>query len=227
MPRRRRTVKRRRSVRRKAPMRPMVREEMKTNDITSDTTLNCSTDGTVAATQAVLNLIDTGTSSTTRVGKKIVMKALQIRGKLAASTATLQSKVAILLIYVRSNNKDAAPTTWTNILTSQHSNALTNRDNASRYKILRRWDYSVIGNIATAGQSTEKSMVSFDEYVVFKKPLVASWQASAGAGTAIGDFEKGSLHLCAVGDFSDAGTSRPTLVFRSRLYFCECDGYMF
>lgn len=225
MPRRRRTVKRRRSVRRKAPMRSMVREEMKTNDL-GNTALEFSTDGSVANTQVLVNAIPQGTSSIQRVGKKVLMKALQIRGFINAGTTTIMEKVSVLLVYVRSNNQSTTPTVWADILTTQDNRSLTNRDNASKFKILRRWDYMVLGNSGTAGQQTSSSGFPFEEYVVFKKPLVSQWTNASTTGE-ISHFEKGSLHLCCVGNGVTAGTTKPNFYFRTRLYFCECEGYMF
>lgn len=207
-------------------MRPMVREEMKTFDIGTSTTLVCSSDGTTAQTQQLLNTIPTGTSSITRIGKKVLMKALQIRGILEAGSTGVSERCAILLVYVRSNNQAATPTVWADILNAQSPISMTNRDNASKYKILRRWDYQVIGNATTAGQQSDKTAYAFDEYVVFKKPLISTWTSASVAGT-IAEFEKGSLHICCVGNATTAGTLRPAFSFRSRLYYCECDGYMF
>lgn len=226
MVRRRRTVKRRRPApRRRMAMRPMVREEMKTLDKLLQS-ISCSADGTEAQTQLLLNNLPPGTDGNSRVGKKVLMKALQLRGRITPGSTAVDNKVTILLVYVRSNNKAATPTVWADMLTSQSPDALSNRDNATKFKILRRWDYALHGNTNAVGNVQDSSSYVFEQYVVFKKPLIAQWIAQSAAG-AIGDFEKGSLHLCCLSLGAEAGTTKATLVVSTRLYFCECDGYMF
>lgn len=221
--RRRTSRKRPRSFRRQS-MRPVVREEMKTVD-TLTGTIEFSVDGAVATNMVLLNTIPQGSTAITRIGKRVIMKALQIRGYLIPGATTVQDKCSILLVYVRSNNLAATLPPWDTILDTQHSNSLTCRDNATKFKILRRWDYAMGGNNTVAQQVTP--LITFDEYIVFKKPLVAQWKTVAAEGT-IAQFEKGSLLLCTVGAVGvTANTTKCIGTFRTRLYFTESDGYMF
>lgn len=226
MPRRRRATKRRRSSRRRPAMRPMVREEMKTLDLNpgAATTLDFSTDGTNSQTTALLNAVAQGTSSITRIGKKILMKALQIRGHIYQGTDTGFTKVSLLLVYIRSNNQAASMPSWSEMLTFRGTSGLTNRDNASKYKVLRRWDFALAGVTATPQPS---SLFNFEEYVVFKKPLITQFKDATSTPPAIAEYEKGSLHLMAVGNIAQASATRVRMEVSTRLYFCECDGYMF
>lgn len=205
-------------------MRPVVREEMKTNDKLTGT-MEFSVDGLVATNMMLLNEIPQGTTAITRIGKRVIMKALQIRGYIIPGATTIQDKCSVLLVYVRSNNQASTLPPWDTILDTQHSNSLTCRDNATKFKILRRWDYAIGGN-GTVGQQVTP-IVNFDEYIVFKKPLVAQWITVSAAGS-IAQFEKGSLLLCTVGAIGvTANTTKCLGTFRSRLYFSESDGYMF
>lgn len=218
--------RRRRVRRQRRPMvvMPRVRDEMKTND--AAITITPSTDGTKAATMQVLNIVPRGTTATERVGKKIVMKALQIRGNLLAGASTAAAKVSILLIYVRSQNNMTDLPAWDTILKSQSPNALTERDNASQFKILRRWDYQLVGNLGTAGQGQSNSAFVFEEYITFKKPLVTQWSAanSDGIFTAM---EKGGLILAGVSNLTAADGGVPSFTGNSRIYFHETDGYAY
>lgn len=239
MPRRRQTGRKRKRVSRpRRAMRPVVREEMKTLDValTAATAMQFSADGitddgavppTTPTTMILLNTIPTGTSATTRIGKRVVMKALQIRGHLLPNTASIYDVVSIILVYVRSNNQLTTLPAWNDIFTSQHPKSLTNRDNASKFKILRRWNYTMTGNSSAATSVTDLSTRFFDEYIVFKKPLVAQWTSASTFGR-IGEFEKGSLLLLTNGTQLTASTTLYNkFYFQSRLYFTEADGYMF
>jgi len=207
-------------------MRPIVREEMKTCD-TVYNALEFAASGAVASNMQLTNTIGTGNSSITRIGKRCIMKAIQIRGAITPSAASVHDEICVMLIYVRSNNLASTLPAWSEILTSQNSISLTNRDNASKFKILRRWNYNVAGSSTSGSNQTSNMNFLFDEYVVFKKPLVAQWKSASVNGT-IDEFEKGSLLLCTLGLTN--GTGHAALWHfsgESRVYFCESDGYMF
>lgn len=230
MPRRRRAPKRRRvrARRTRYVARPMVREEMKTLDYNPgvQSTLPLANDNTAPVGMLCLNIVPQGTTAITRLGKKILMKALQIRGCIQPPvTSTLNwDKVSLLLVYVRSNNQDAAVPPYTTLLTRQSTFGLTNRDNASKFKILRRWDYVVAGTRATP---TDILQIPFDEYIVFKKPLVTQWTQGNSTGV-YSAMEKGGLLLIGMGDnIATASNGFWNFIFESRLYFGEDGGYMF
>jgi hypothetical protein len=198
---------------------------MKTCDTTY--TLNFTADGNVAATMACLNIVPRDTSTIGRIGKQIVMKAIQIRGHIVPFPAAPSAICVLMLVYVRSNNLASTLPAWSEIMTAQDIIGLTNRDNAGKFKILRRWNYVMTGNDSAFTTNTDLTRRFVDEYITFKKPLVAKWSSASQAGT-IGEFEKGSLLLISVGE---QPTSAPTTIhqfdFKSRLYFTESDGYMF
>lgn len=188
--------------------------ETKTVD-TSVGPLNFDNNSAVANCMQLLNTVPTGTSSVTRVGKAVQMVSVQIRGEITASTATIAHKVALLLVYIRNPNQAATLPAVTEILTAQSSNQLTNRDNSSKFKIVRRWEYSVIGNITTPQCGNE--LICVDEYVELGY-LDSVWTSASTAGT-IAEFEKGALILLAVGDAANGATTTPVFVGRTRVYF--------
>lgn len=188
--------------------------ETKTVD-TSVGPLNFDNNSAVANCMQLLNTIPTGTSSVTRVGKAVQMVSVQIRGEITAATATIAHKVALLLVYIRNPNQAATLPAVTEILTAQTSNQLTNRDNASKFKIVRRWEYAVIGNITTPQCGNE--LVCVDEFVQLGY-LDSVWTSASTAGT-IAEFEKGALILLAVGDAANGATTTPVFVGRTRVYF--------
>lgn len=199
---------------------PRANRGTKTEVKTVDTavTLHYTVDGTVAQTMQLLNTIAQDASPTGRVGKKVTMTGVALRGTIFCGTALNVEKATTLLVYVRNNNQAATLPAWAEILVSQSNNALTNRDNASKFKIIRRWDHALIGDSDSA-TTTSATLIPFEEFIKFKKPLEACWTAAGTAGT-IGQFEKGSLILCTVGSLTEAGT-HVSFSGNSRVYFTD------
>lgn len=153
-----------------------------------------------------------GASVNQRVGKKIQLKSLQIRGQISADTTTLAANCAFLIVYDR--RPTGALPTITDILVSAAASSFNNDANSGRFSILKRWQNVVIGNVTTAGQATDTSSYSIDEYLSLRG-LPTTFKA-AGTG-AIGDIEEGALYLLTIGDVA-AGTTDANafLGFRTR-----------
>jgi len=194
-----------------------LKPEVKTVD-TSCTAMRFSSDSAAANTTYLINTVPTGNSAVSRIGKKIAMSAVQIRGQINAASASDANKLCLLLVYVRNNNAAAALPAITEIMVAQESSSLTNRDLAQKFKILRRWEFMQQGALvgAAAGQ-TSASNFAFDEYVPLKQ-LEAMWTSASTAGT-IGEFEKGSLLLIGFGDTAYGATTTPLGFFNTRVYF--------
>jgi len=199
---------------------PRIRDEMKTHDKGIAHNFNITNDN---GQITMLNEVPQGNSSLSRIGKRIIMKALQMRGRINVASATaVNSKVCVLLIYVRSVNSTGSSVlpNPSEILTAANSFALTNRNYASKFKILRRWDYVVAGSSA---DPNERSKHVFEEYIVFKKPLVTQWLSGTDTGV-YATTEKGALLLMCLGD---TATDSPSFSATARLYFNESDGYVY
>lgn len=166
-------------------------------------------------TITLIATIPQGTSVNTRVGKKILLKSLQIRGFCVAGSTAAYNDCAILVVY------DKRPTgslpLVTDVLVTATSTAFNNDANSGRFKIVRRYDFELIGSVTgtlATQQLTEASAKSADDFIDLKgKPQVFK---AAGTG-AIGDIEEGCLYLVTVGS-NAAGTSAATasLGFRTR-----------
>lgn len=198
-----------------------LKTEVKTVDTNRPiaSSLHCSTDATVAQGMQLLNTIPQDSSPTGRIGKKVMMTGVAIRGWILTNTTYTTQKASILLVYVRNNNQAATLPAFTEVLTAQSSNGLTNRDNASKFKILRRWDYAIYGDFDTAPGGNANAFV-IEEFIKFKKPLEACWTAAGTAGT-IGQFEKGSLILMTVGTTTEASATYAQVECNTRVYFTD------
>lgn len=174
----------------------------------------CSTTGSIT----LLATMAQGVSVNQRIGKKAVYKSIQVRGNLVAGTTTLTADAAVMIVYDRKPR--AALPAITDILVSANSRSFLNDVNSDRFQIVRRWDYAVTGNSATAGQQTDSSNIGFDEYLDLKKRPVEF--ADAGTG-AIGDIAKGALYLVTVGA-NVTGTTAPILGAGFRTRFIDVEG---
>lgn len=191
-------------------LRAMVQKESGYVDLAA-ASYACDTTGTIT----LLATVPQGAAVTQRVGKKIALKSIQSRGFLRSGTTTISCDTAVLMVY------DKRPTgslpAITDILVSANPQAFNNDANSGRFRILRRWDIDLVGNIGTAGQQTDKSLYGFDEYVDLKA-LPCVYKA-AGTG-AIADIEEGALYLVTVGSEAP-GTTAGVLSAGFRVRFVD------
>lgn len=167
----------------------------------------------------LLNTVAQGTSVNQRVGKKIRMKGLQMRGYSANGTTAVFNDTAYLIVY------DKRPTgalpAITDILVSASSQAMNNDANAGRFSILKRQDIVLIGNTtvqaAVANAITDICARSEDCYLDLGKREVVYKAAGTGA---IGDIEQGALYLVTIGS-NAAGTTAASLTVTFRLRFWD------
>lgn len=158
----------------------------------------------------LLNAVPQGASVSQRVGKKIVAKSIQLRGLILANTATTYADTSYLVVYDR--RPTAALPAISDILKSASSFAFNNDDNAGRFKILRRRDTVLSGNITTPATGNEVADV--DDFVKVNLPTVYK---ALGTG-AIADIEEGAIYLVTIGDHV-TGTTAATLATTVRFRF--------
>lgn len=158
-----------------------------------------------------------GASVNQRIGKKAVLKSLQCRGFVQNNTTASFNDCALLVVY------DKRPTgalpAITDILVSADSRAFNNDANSGRFKILKRWDFDLIGpvtGVIATEQLTDTSAMSADFFLDLKgKPIVFK---AAGTG-AIGDIEEGAVYLVTVGSVAaGTGAAQASLAFRTRFH---------
>lgn len=153
-----------------------------------------------------------GAATTQRVGKKIMLKSIQMRGFAFSNTATTVAEGSYLIVY------DKRPTgalpAITDILVSINSTAFNNDTNSGRFQIIRRQDFCFAGN--STAPATGKEIFPADDYIKIRKPIVYK----AAATGAIGDIEQGALYLVTCGA-SAAGTGAATLTVGFRTRFID------
>ena len=185
-----------------------MNKELGYADVAS-TTYGMSTTGSIA----LLNTVAQGAATNQRVGKKWKMTSLQFRGLAYASTAGVVNDVAFLIVY------DKRPTgslpAVTDILNTANALSQNKDDNVpSRFTILKRQHFMLIGNTTTPATGEEAKDVDF--YLKLNHPVV---NKAVGTG-AIGDIEEGALYLVTVGN-NAAGVTSATMEGTFRVRFID------
>ena len=94
---------------------------------------------------------------------------MQIRGTVQANATTVSNNSAWLIVY------DRRPTgslpAITDVLSSATAISFTNDANSGRFQILKRWNDTILGNVGTAGQQTDKSSIVVDEFLSLRSCL--------------------------------------------------------
>ena len=155
---------------------------------TAVTSYNMNTTGSIA----LLNTVPQNASTNGRVGKKIMLKSLQVRGNVYNNTTATFNDCSVIIVY------DKRPQTTlpaiTDILNSATSRSFNNDQNSGRFRILKRLDFVLIGNATSLTEATTKDA----DFFLSLRNLETVYKA-AGTG-AIGDQEQGSLLVVTVGN---------------------------
>jgi hypothetical protein len=167
------------------------RGEKKTID-TGYATYVCDNVGTVN----VLNGVANGTSAVTRIGDRVTMVSIQLRGFIGpVDDTTADSMCRVMLVYDKSSNGGALPSI-TDILKDSNSASFNNLDNRRRFSVIRDIKVAVGKSVNTATQAISNSpnIYPVDVYTKVNLPVIYG-----GAGGAIGDIQEGSLLLVTIG----------------------------
>lgn len=184
--------------------------EAKYFDIASGT-LPLNTTGSISH----LDIVPTGTTVNSRDGRKFKNNSFQIRGIAAADTATTVTSGAMYLVWDRQPNKALA--SITDVLDSASSVSFAKRENAQRFKIIKKWRWVFAGNSSTP--ATAGTIFDIDDYVKLPEECVAECTTADTTG-AIGNRVTGALLLITVGSKA-AGTDDANVTITTRVNFVD------
>lgn len=186
-----------------------VKPEMKFKDLTAATYV-----GDTTGTVTLLNAIDSGTELNNRLGDRVALTGLQIRGVVAAgSTGSAPVQATFAIIYDR--QPQGALPAITDIYTAIASAAFQTTSSRDRFKILGRWNHVVMGVFATPTTGCEERQI--DLHLFFREQVTYTTSQSSGA---IGNIKTGGLYLLTYGDLA-ASTAAPNFSLRFRLNFAD------
>lgn len=139
----------------------------------------------LAATNVVtlLNGVAQGTTATTRLGRRITMKSLLLKGTVTlAATSAGASPLRFLVVYDSQTNGTAPAAT--DVLLADNNISPMNLSNSRRFKTLCDINIPCIG---TQGPQC----VSFDRYIKLNLPV----EFNTGSAGTVGDIQTGSIYL--------------------------------
>lgn len=148
-----------------------------------------------------LNLCNEGTGVSQRVGRKICVKSVQVRGIVKPfDGATQDSFSRVMLIWDKQVNGVLA--TPTEILSAATSESFMNLDNRERFVVIMDKKFVTGGIVNTATQALAGSPTV---HVIekYKKLPPGSFTIYDGTGSGIADINTGALYLLTVGDTTE------------------------
>jgi len=191
-----------------APKAKQPKQETGYSDLVSQS-VAFDTTGTIVLASTIAQ----GTAVTQRVGKRIILKNVQVKGTFQNNAAATYTFCELALVY------DKRPTgslpNINDIFDSFTSYAFAKDTGSPRFTILRRWSYCLAGAPATGNGLGTAACI--DDFVKIKdKPVVYK----AAATGAIADIEEGALYLVSLGG-NAAGTSAASGTFSLRVRFVD------
>jgi len=172
------------------------RKELKYVDTAIASTID--TTGAVVA----LNLIAVGDDNTSRDGRQVTIKSVQLKAytQPVDTTCPVPQKIRVLLVWDNAVNSGALPTIAA-ILAAATPYAFPLIDNQQRFTILKDWSTATSGFdlTATATYSGVNATVNLEWY----KRINTVTQYS-GTTAAIGSIQNGGLYLVCIGSAATA-----------------------
>jgi len=170
-----------------------------------------STTGTVT----LLNEIEQGYEVVQRVGKKVKLISLQMRGHIYNLATSTYNKCVWLVIY------DRKPTgslpLISDVLTPANANGMNNDVNTDRFTVLHRSCSELVGAPA-ALNGPPNSALAVEEFIDLKKRKTVF---DLGTDGGINDIVYGALYFVTIGTRSNAGTNHAEGEFYCRTRFID------
>lgn len=155
---------------------------------TANANYACDTTGTVTC----LNPCSQGTSSITRIGDKIVVKQVQVRGEVHPVDAATADSLCRVIVVQDMQPNGAGVAAITDILKSANANSFNNLDNRRRFKILK--DAKMAVGMRANGDTNSPNVYPIDMFIKCNIPTIYG----GNAGTAA-DIQENSIYLVTVG----------------------------
>jgi len=165
--------------------------ELKYNDL-AQASYVCDTTGTVTC----LNLLAVGDDNTTRDGRQVTIKSVQVHGILTpVDASTTHNKARVMLVWDNAVNSGSIATI-AQILAASNGTGFPLVDNSNRFTILIDRTFSSGYFDSTPGQSIAASPTVHDVEIYKKINQVTQY---SGTTAAIGSIQNGALLMVTVG----------------------------
>lgn len=144
----------------------------------------------------LLNGVATGTDFTDRIGRKIIIKSLYLRGIIQPVDNNTGNTLCRMIIVYDNQANGVAPAI-TDVLKSASPVAQLNMNNRDRFKILvdKQWGLAVISDAASQSVAGSPTVFSFKKYKKCNLETLFN-----GTTNAIGSIATGSIYMITVGN---------------------------
>jgi len=214
--RRRRSSKRRRVGRASSSVPSLLSSKSFSPELKYVDTTTTIQDMTTTPVITLLNGCAPGTGSTNRIGRRILVKSVQLSGYANASTATVTAPCRWALVVDRQPNGVAF--TFADCWDSAIADTLRNPNNLQRFQIIHDTGvFGVIGSTqpAPAIAATSSSLVPFHLYKKLNIPV----QFNSGTAGNVADIQTNAIFLVTWG--SQAGLNGADFTSRIRVRFAD------
>lgn len=188
-------------------------------DTTSAVAVSASGYITTASSAHVLNQVPQDATSTGRIGRRITMKSIHLKGSVIGPTAAGQNSgpVRMCLVYIPVMDRTVTTMPPQNVIwTSQDARQLRVLNNAHRFRIIRQWSYNVAGD--SDAPTTGLEVHQFD--LMVKLGLDTVWTQANTSGT-FDAMEEGALCLYVQGYNTAGATTSAIINYVARIYFSD------
>lgn len=146
-------------------------------------------------TVALLNGVAQGADFNQRIGRKITMRSVQIRGLITPQDASVSSNLGRIMIIYDTQPNGALPAI-TDVLNVASSTSMMNLNNRDRFKILmdEQVGCGAVETGATLAYAQAPGVTSIQRWIRLNHDVVFD-----GTTAAIGDIQTGSLFILTVG----------------------------
>lgn len=167
-------------------------------------------DATTTASINIVNAMAPGTSASTRIGRRILMKSLQIRAQIEREdpATTTSQHVRMMIVYDRQSNATAPAIT--DIIDASNVQSLRNMANVGRFFMIADEFIEI-----TAAQGGNQYFI-YNKFVKFNLPVYYN----AGTAGTVADIATGGLFVCYLGSQA-AGVDDINVTGNCRLRFTD------
>lgn len=151
-----------------------------------------------------LTSIAQGTTDSTRVGNKILLKDLLIRWTCSINTAATGNNIVRIILFVDKQTEGALPINPDPLATA-NADAPLSMDESKRYVIIRDWHYVL--NTTTFQSTAKKHYKILNFHCDFD-----------GTGSTIGDAKENQIYL---GFITSAASNFPSLSYYARVKYFD------
>lgn len=157
----------------------------------------------------LLNGMGMGTSASTRIGRQVILRSVQVRGAIQVTLTTgIRQQIRVMLVYDRQSNGVTAGIT--DVLNASDVASMKNLSNKRRFKVMM--DKFIL--LSAADLAGEQQVLDF--YRRLRHPVMFN---DGNAGD-ISDIESGALYLIMFGEVA-SGATDANMYFSCRVRYTE------